>query len=94
MDLSLYYELRVNQIVHELYKCCGEYAVAEEKRSFLYEQLLPIIKSTKDICITYGDCVNIMDYVDTVNVLLSITAQQLYKRGAYDCLELLRKINI
>ncbi len=94
MDLSLYSELRVNQIVRELYESCAEYAVAEEKRGFLYEQIEPIIKSTKDICITHGDCMNIMDYMDAVTVLLSITAQQLYKSGFYDCLELLRKIKI
>lgn len=89
MDLTPYFELRVKQILSELGEHCGEYAVAEEKCSFLYEVIEPLIKQRKEIQITPGDCMNIMDYIDSQNISLAICQQELYKQGFYDCISLL-----
>ena len=39
MDLTPYFELRIKEIMAELGEHCGEYAVAEERRKFLYEAI-------------------------------------------------------
>ena len=92
MELSPYFALRIRQINQTLVDTCADFAVAEDRRSYLYSQLEPIIKSQKEICIAQTDCMNMFDYADTMNLLIAITAQQFYKSGFYDCLDLMREL--
>ena len=94
MDLTPYFELRVKEILSELGERCGEYAVAEERREYLYEQIEPVIKQRREICISAGDSINIMDYIDTQGISLALTQQELYKQGFYDCLSLLSALGL
>lgn len=92
MDLTPYFELRIKEIMAGLGEHCGEYAVAEERRKFLYEAIEPVIKQSKEITITPGDCLNIMDYIDAQNIAFLITQQQLYRHGFFDCVSLLSSL--
>ena len=83
MDLTPYFELRVKEILSELGERCGEYAVAEERREYLDEQIEPVITQRGEICISAGDSINIMDYIDTQGISLALTQQELYKQGFY-----------
>lgn len=85
---------RVKDILGELHRSNGEYALAEKSAAQLYSFINPIINPPREITICAGDCYNLQEYLNAQTEMTDISQKHLYQQGFMDCVKLLTELGV
>lgn len=85
---------RIEEIVRTLRKTDSEYALAVEKRKALYDDIDPILHHERDITISAGDCLNLLEFIELEFTITAHLQQALYRQGYLDCVKLLTMLGL
>ena len=63
-DIEELLENRLGEVMDDLLRQKGEYAMAWEQSRELYSRIDPIVNHEEDLSISGGDCLNLRDYLE------------------------------
>ena len=93
-DIEELLENRLGEVMDDLLRQKGEYAMAWEQSRELYSRIDPIVNHEEDLSISGGDCLNLRDYLEVEGRAGSLLQGELYRQGFRDCVQALHLLGV
>ena len=87
-------ENRLGEVMDDLLRQKGEYAMAWEQSRELYSRIDPIVNHEEDLSISGGDCLNLRDYLEAEGKAAGLLQGALYRQGFRDCVQALHLLGV
>ena len=93
-DIEELLENRLGEVMDDLLRQKGEYAMAWEQSRELYSRIDPIVSHEEDLSISGGDCLNLRDYLEAEGRAAGLLQGALYRQGFRDCVQALHLLGV
>ena len=93
-DIEELLENRLGEVMDDLLRQKGEYAMAWEQSRELYGRIDPIVSHEEDLSISGGDCLNLRDYLEAEGRAAGLLQGALYRQGFRDCVQALHQLGV
>ncbi len=93
-DIEELLENRLGEVMDDLLRQKGEYAMAWEQSRELYSRIDPIVNHEEDLSISGGDCLNLRDYLEAEGKAAGLLQGALYRQGFRDCVQALHLLGV